>query len=148
MDKDNRNKSDKASAEINLIYQLLADAVKSAKNQIWLTMYYVLLVDAAIVTFYSLLEDKKLQWFLVVISGIATIAGVSLIAHYNDWLKENRQKIDLKIKPKLSDEAQDALDISITNGWTTYDRVFFAGSCIFFLFGFALVAWYLLFDKA
>jgi hypothetical protein len=34
MDKDNRNKSDKASAEINLIYQLLADAVKSAKNQI------------------------------------------------------------------------------------------------------------------
>jgi hypothetical protein len=137
------NGYEKTNTEVNLIYQMLIDGIKQTKNQIWLTMYYVLLVYGAIIGFYSLLTVKQCGCFLIICALLACVAGLVLIAHYNNLLLDYRGRIDNRIKPKLSEKARNILDNNVTTRWDNFDIIFYIGCTIMFLIGFVFAVWFI-----
>ncbi|MEW6181727.1 MAG: hypothetical protein AB1500_00925 [Bacillota bacterium] len=104
----------KSDEDIRVVYQVYTEDIRHAKNQQWLTTYYVLSLQAAIAGFDKLLvKNDEFQVEMIIAAFIAlAIASIStkVLMEYQYSLVKYRCYIDNKIKPLLSEAAQCAVD--------------------------------------
>ena len=140
IDQNEINNYEKIRSEMNLIYQLLAETIAFSKKQIWQTIYYVLLADAAIIGFYKLADLRSdIRWILIIISALISLMGLGFVCNYNYRIMKDRNSIDFNIKPYLSDIAKSSLGNKKTVSWNCFDWILFIVSFLIFSLGFLLV---------
>lgn len=98
---------DKKNEEMRLLYQIYAEDLRHTKKQQWQVIYYGLLVQAAIVSFYNMIwPDSNIKVALSIISGFAGLLSVLFIVKYNCDLEKYREK-KVKVRETFEKDVRD-----------------------------------------
>jgi hypothetical protein len=129
------------------VYQSYVDSINHSKTQQWLLTYYILLLQAGIVTIYKSVPRNSINLFdqvgFVIIALIIAVMGSILLLKYQRSMYDNKKIIYKVIYPKLSGEIQPALDHNQPIFYDKYSIILITLiSCIWFSCFFAL--WFMM----
>lgn len=101
-----RNNKDKIFEEVRMLDGFLTREIREVKRQIWRITYYILILQASVITFYSRLNEDSITYrekYLIYIAGaLISIIGILFLGNFQNRLLQYRNIIKYKIRPYYS----------------------------------------------